>query len=363
MDVRIDGLGRGSFAHEGTRPERTAITKNKFYFLPLLASTMLTLGFWAQPAFAHEPPEILPTQLDFDASPAPKKCNDEESFRRILGAWVGAELLREDAERRLVVRIASSAKGGKRADVSLVDAQGVVVAERHTPYLRTTECHKVLWEVAYHAATMLGAFEATPPKEPIACPTCPPIQPTPPRSLERRLPTFAPLRLPVPTIPLSPAPPRFFVGLGAFVGSGIFEKLNAGPRMLLGFVPFRRFTQIHLEWETSWTAQTFQSVRVQAVPLVGSACWVRGIVRFCGGVATTILVSNEISKYDSLHVMFGPNVLMGTEFFNHGPFSIRADVFGRVAIAERTFGLATTARQEAVPFNAGVALMAFAASD
>jgi hypothetical protein len=210
---------------------------------------------------------------------------------------------------------------------------------------------------------MLGAFEAAPPKEPVTCPTCPPIQPTPPRPLERPRPTFAPLRLSTSTIPLSPAPPRFFIGFGAFVGSGIFEKLNAGPRMLLGFVPFRRFPQIHLEWETSWSAQTLQSVRVQAIPVIGSACGVRARVRFCGGIATTILLSNEISKYDSLHLMFGPNVLIGTEFFNHGPFSIRADVFGRIAIAERTFGSATTALQEAVPFTAGFAFMAFGAID
>lgn len=254
LDVRIDGLGRGSFAHEGTRPDRTAITKNKFLFLKLCVTSILSVMCRVQPALAHDPPAIQPTQLDFDASSAPKKCRDDVSFRLILDAWVPPKLLREDAERRLVVRIQSSSTGGKRADVSLIDGEGVVVAERHTSYTAKMECHKVLWETAYDAARVLGAFEPPPPKEPIRCPICPLTISCPTCPV---CPTCRQLRVPAPIMPLSPAPVRFFAGLGGFVSSGIFSELRAGPVVLLGLVPFRRLPQVHLEWETSWTTQPF----------------------------------------------------------------------------------------------------------
>lgn len=319
---------------------------------------MLTLVFWAQPAFAHEPPVILPTRLDFDSSKAPKKCNDEEGFRGNLLAWVPADVLRAEAERRLIVRIAWSATGGKRADVSLVGAQGVVLAERHTPYATTTECFKVLWEVARDAAKILGAFEPPPPKEPVICPPSPYVPPGPSCPQCPSCPRF---RLPTPTILLSPAPPRFFVGLGAFVGSGIFSELGAGPVGLVGFVPFRHLPQAQLELESSWTTQFIDSVRVQAIPVIGSACWVRGIVRFCGGFAATILFSNQLPNQES-H-LFGPNIHFGTELFHRGSLSIRADVFGRVAAYRKSFGAKNEILDRVLPFMAGVAMMGMWAGD
>lgn len=344
-------------AHVRLGQEPTAITQNKFFFLPLLVISILTLVFWAQPAFAHEPPVILPTQLDFDASKAPKKCNDEDSFRTILSAWVPLKLLREDAERRLVVRIVWSATGGKRADVSLVDAQGVVVAEQHTPYAPTTECYKVLWEVARGAAKMLGAFEPPPPKEPMTCPTCPPASPI-------KSPSVSPT-LQCPTCPrpisLLPTPPRFFVGLGAFVGSGIFSELRSGPQVLFGLAPLSRLPQVQLELESSWTSQSIDSVRVQAIPVIGSACWVRGIVRFCGGLALTILSSNQFPNQESR--MLGPNVRMGAELFERGQLSIRADVFGRVAARQNSIGVKNEPLDRVLPFTAGMAVMGMWAAD
>lgn len=80
-------------------------------------------------------------------------------------------------------------------------------------------------------------------------------------------------------------------------------------------------------------------------------------------MATTILLSNETTNHDSLHLMFGPNIRIGTELFNHGPFSIRADVFGRVAIAERTFSAMDTALDRVLPFSAGIAVMGMWAAD
>jgi hypothetical protein len=82
-----------------------------------------------------------------------------------------------------------------------------------------------------------------------------------------------------------------------------------------------------------------------------------GIVRFCGGFATTILFSNQSSPNDPLKLMFGGNIRVGTELFNRGPFSIRADVFGRLTFAERSFGPATIAFGETTQFTAGLALL------
>ena len=346
-------LVRRRFAHGGTGHQPTSITPIGFTFYLLLAMATLSLVFWAQPAFAHNPPVIAPTRLEFDAPRAPKNCNDVTSFTSILSTLTPREVLRNDADRRLVVHIHWSSTGSKRADVSLIDAQGVTVAERHTPYAAKTECYKVLWEIAHDAAEILGAFEPPPQKEPASCPACPPSAPCPPVS---PCPAYPPLQLAALKIALPPML-HSFVGLGVFVGSGIFSKLGAGPYFLLGMVPSPRLSQLNVEFEGAWTSQTSESLRMHSVPLVGSLCWVRGIVRFCGGFATTISFSNQSPPNDPLQLMFGGNFRVGTELFNHGPLSIRADVFGRFAFAERRFGAATVTLEQPTPFAAGLAVM------
>jgi hypothetical protein len=157
-------------------------------------------------------------------------------------------------------------------------------------------------------------------------------------------------------------PYRSYIGIGAVVSSGISSELGFGPYMMLGFVPSRRLSQLHIEFEGSWTSQsspsstTSESIRLHSIPLVGSFCWVRGIVRFCGGLATTIFFSNQSSINNELHVMFGGNFRVGTELFVRGPFSIRADVFGRIAFAQRWFANGV-AFDGATPFAAGLAVL------
>jgi hypothetical protein len=99
-------------------------------------------------------------------------------------------------------------------------------------------------------------------------------------------------------------------------------------------------------------------VRAHSFPLVGSLCLVRGIVRFCGGLATTIFFSNQSLPNDELHLMFGGNFRVGTELLTHGPLSIRADVFARFAFAERRFGKATMTIDDPTPIAAGLAVIA-----
>ncbi|MBK9266966.1 MAG: hypothetical protein IPM54_45225 [Polyangiaceae bacterium] len=295
---------------------------------------------------------ILPTQLDFDASRAPKVCNDADGFASLLGGWVPKGVLRENAERRLVVRIRWTPTGGKRAEVSLVDAQGAVVAERHAEYEAAAECHFVLHDAARSAAQLLGAFEPPPPKEPVICPVCPPSAPSPPT---RPLPTSPPPAPPVPTITHAPTLHRSSFGIGALIGSGIHSGLGGGPYMLLSYAPWRQWSHVHVEFEGSWTSQTSESIRTHAIPLVGSLCLVRGVVRFCGGLATTVFYSKQSPIHDELHLMVGGNVRIGTELFVRGPFAIRADVFGRLAFAR--FGNATMAIDDPNRFAAGLAVM------
>ncbi|MBK9262126.1 MAG: hypothetical protein IPM54_20270 [Polyangiaceae bacterium] len=297
---------------------------------------------------------IPPTRLDFDASRAPKKCNDADAFDSILGAWVPNGVLREDAERRLVVRIRWTPTGGKRVEVSLFDAQGAVVAERLTEHPATAECYFVLHGAAQDAAELLGAFEPPPPKEPVICPVCPPSAPSPPT---RPLPTSPPPAPPVPTITHAPTLHRSSIGIGAFVGSGIHSGLGGGPYVLLSYAPWRHWSHVRIEFEGSWTSQTSESIRTHAIPLVGSLCLVRGAVRFCGGLATTALYSKQLPIHDELHLMIGGNVRIGTELFVRGPFAVRVDVFGRLAFVERRFGGATLALDVPTPFAAGLAVL------
>ncbi len=293
---------------------------------------------------------IAPTRLDFDASRAPKKCNDFESFDSTVSAWVPGTVWRDDAERRLVVRIRWSSTGGKRADVELVNAEGITLAERHQDFPASMECHKVLWLAAFDAAQLVGAFEPPPPKEPVTCPAPPPCPSCPPT---HSCPRYAPPMLPTPT----PAPHRSFIGIGAFVGSGIHSRLGFGPHLLLGFIPSSRLPALHVEFEAAWTSQASESIRMHSIPLVGSLCLVQGILRFCGGLATVMVYSNPTVANETLNILFSGNFRVGTEFPVRGPFSIRADVFGRLAFAQRRFGKTPVALDEPTPFAAGLAVM------
>jgi hypothetical protein len=135
----------------------------------------------------------------------------------------------------------------------------------------------------------------------------------------------------------------FFIGLGAFVGPGIFSKLAAGPYLLMGFAPSPRLPW-QVEFEGGWISQssdsttTTPSLRAHAFPLVGSLCLVRGIVRFCGGLATVIVYSNQSPANEALDLLSGGNFRVGTDLYVDGALSIRADVFGRFAFAHRRFG-------------------------
>lgn len=247
----LRGLVRRTVAHVDKGHEPTRVLKNRSNFFLALVAALLSTVFSMPPAFGHDPPVIAPTQLDFDASHAPQNCNDVDTFSSSLEVWVPRTTWRDDADHRLIVRIQWSS-GHKEADVSLVDTQGVTLGKWHEAYAAETECHYVLWIAARHAAELLGAFEPPPPKEPPTPPTpCPTFTAVTPCPTARPCLSCPPLRRFVPTERALPMPYRFTFGIGAFVGSGIYSKLNGGPYILFGFIPSRRLPELAVEFEGS----------------------------------------------------------------------------------------------------------------
>lgn len=153
-------------------------------------------------------------------------------------------------------------------------------------------------------------------------------------------------------------PPSFFVQHHQHQDRKLqhFSKLITGLSLLFGFVPSSRLSPMHIEFKSSWTSQTLQSIRALH-PIDASFCWVQRIVRFCGGLSTTILFSNPSRTNDELHFQLGGNLRIGTELFHHGPFSIRADIFGRAVLARRPLGKTLGVTDEPTPFAGGVAVM------
>lgn len=101
---------------------------------------------------------------------------------------------------------------------------------------------------------------------------------------------------------------------------------------------------------------------MDAVPVVGSLCWVRGIVRFCGGLATTFYYFNELS-HDELHGTFAGNFRIGTEWFVWDSVSLRADIFGRMGSSQPSIGTTIATTDMPTPFAAGLAVMGLWSSD
>lgn len=134
-------------------------------------------------------------------------------------------------------------------------------------------------------------------------------------------------------------PPSFFVQHHQHQDRKLqhFSKLITGLSLLFGFVPSSRLSPMHIEFKSSWTSQSSQSIRAHSIPIDASFCWVQRIVRFCSGLSTTILFSNQSLANDALLLQLGGNLHVGTELFHHGPFSIRADIFGRIVFAPRPF--------------------------
>jgi len=331
-------------AHVDVGWKRNGIPKKSFSAFIFFVMVVLGVVLPTRMTFAHDAPTIAPTRLDFDARQMPKACNDDTTFRTLLANWVKGDVLSDQADRQLSVRIHRSPTGAKLADVKLVDTAGATIGEYHERFAVKIECHRVLYETAAAAAKLLGAFNEPPPPEP--CPICPP----PPAPVEPvRCPScpvaaIAPPRIKFPVMPRR----RAFMSAGVFFGTGITREGAIGPYGMLGFVLTRHVPSLQFEFSGAWSTQTLpQSTRdgdvlhADTVPVAGSLCYSRYVFRICGGLAATFFVvngTNPVPSNDEFRMTVGANLQLGTEFEVTGPFSIRSDVFARLRFAERSFG-------------------------
>ena len=307
----------------------------------------LVLVALERPAFAHDAPAITPTRLDFDASQAPKRCNDPATFDALLGNWVLKDALGA-GDRVLRVRIRRAPTGGKLTDVTLVDAAGATLAEHHERFSVNSECHQVLYESARAAARLLGAFE--PPRPPEPCPVCPacpacPSCPPPPVAEPARCP-------PCPTLKTPPIVRRAYFGAGVFLGVGLTHVPRFGPKVSLGFVPIASAPRVRVEIDGAWApyaSTTSNTLRGTMVPLFGSLCVAPAALRLCGGPVTTFF----LSEHDAMHITLAASLRLGAEFEIAGPFSIRIDAFVLLPFWKRTFGHELGARDAEHSLAAG----------
>ncbi|MBK9259929.1 MAG: hypothetical protein IPM54_08855 [Polyangiaceae bacterium] len=327
-------------------------------------------------AFALDAPAIAPTQLDFDASRAPKSCNNDVTFKELLEIRVPANVLKPDAARRLIVRIHRSPRGQKLVDVTLVDATGTTLAEHHQPFGVREECHRVLYEAARTAAKLLGAFKKPPPPEP--CPTCPacpscadcPASSAPAQPLPRRVaPAQPPPRKVAPAQsrpqpPPSTPPRRASVMAGALLATGITSQGTAGPFVGVSVVPSSHFPRFHVEFGGAWlppmqvTSKTRAGYRMDIVPLFGSICHARHVFRFCGGIASTFYDAQRADGamgHDGLRVTLAGVARLGAELDVAGAFSMRVDTYMLTRFWRRTFGNEWAAFDDPSPIALGVA--------
>lgn len=342
-----------------------------------VAAVLLVHTTFAQNAAVH-----TPVQLVFDAASAPKNCNDQVEFGAILGRLFHGDMFSRDtsprdtsprdtlptgADRRLDVRIRRSPTGGKLVDVTLTDAAGTLLGEHHERYGVKIECHKILDDTADASAHLLGAFEKPPAPEP--CPVCPLASPVTVRAP-------CPVCVPCPTCP---APQRFpqiaqgvlisrrpSFGAGVFFGTGITAIGAVGQHFSVGFVPWIQFPRLHVEIDGAWAPQTLPTgkglevLHVNMIPVAGSLCYSRDVLRLCGGLAGTFFSADDSAPGgfgDEQHTKFATHVRMGTEFEITHSFSIRMDFFGLLRFAQYTTGNALTSLDELPPLAGGMAVM------
>jgi hypothetical protein len=86
----------------------------------------------------------------------------------MLVTHVGIARLEPPASRVLEVRIARGAGSGYAVDLAIKDPEGHVLTPDHTEYPGKVSCFEVVYNTAYRAAVLMGAFKL--PDEPSASP-------------------------------------------------------------------------------------------------------------------------------------------------------------------------------------------------
>ncbi|HRI70916.1 MAG TPA: hypothetical protein PK156_42070 [Polyangium sp.] len=289
---------------------------------------------------AQDIPIIPPTRVDFDATSAPKSCQDKVTFGAILGDWLPNGVVTDDAARRIVVRLRRTNRS-TLADVTLVAADGTVVDKHHEPFGAKEECHKILYDTARAVARLLGAFEKPPPKTPMTCPVSPPISsPTCPTC-----PVCPALVRPAPRMTIAaPATHRFFVGAGVFYGMGLQSGQFPGPQLSLGFVPVQQWPRMRIEFDGAWApnaASTSTAFRGNMIPFFGSICYAPAGFRLCSGIVSTLFIGkklDQVSASDDMGLSLAASFRMGAEFEMSDRFSVRLDGFVLLPLGIRGVG-------------------------
>lgn len=340
-------------------PNKSSI--RMIFFVMAVLSVVLP----AKTTFAHDALVVPPTRLEFDAAGGvPRSCNDGATFRALLVNWVPHDVLSSEAARQLSVRIRRSPLGGKLVDVTLSESAESEPIEEHRTFAKQTECHKVLYETARVAARLLGALEKPPEPEPLLCPVCPtaPECPAAPACPILEAPRKTPQTAPMATEPTR----RAFFGAGLFLGAGFTDETVVGPHFFLGFVPSRYAPSIHLEVAGAWTLQTIPkssgpgSLDVHVVPIFGSLCYSRSVLRLCSGLTTTFFQAKSadlLPGTDESRTTLAGHVRMGAEFGIAGPFAIRVDAFAMLRFWQRSYGNELATLDARRPFGAGAAVM------
>jgi hypothetical protein len=369
----LDGLrwvcrrwGRRRAAHDAQGCKPIEISKASSTVLPFFLTLALAAVLPPRAAFAHDAPAISPTRLEFDASQAPKSCNDQLEFESILANWVPREVMSSEADRRLVVRIRRSPMGVKSVGVMLLDAAGKTLDEHRERFDARLECYRVLYKTALASANLLGAFKKPPPAEPCpACPVCPSCRPPPREERARFLAsTPPPPRMIMPLqSPTLPPMRRAFLGAGVFLGMGVRLAQAFGPQISLGFVPLARVPHLHIEIEGAWAPNALSKSSVlprDMIPLFSSLCYAPSALRLCSGLVTTFFLAegpHSTPENDALHMTLAASLRLGMEFEVAGPFSIRLDGFTLMRFWGRSYGSELAAVDHLNPFAAGMAAM------
>lgn len=359
--------------HDEIGREPIGILKKSSTHRTIYLAVAMLAGLPVRTAVADDAPTLAPTRLEFDATSAPKNCNDDVTFGQLLTKWAPALVVTPDADRRLVVRIRRAPAGEKLVDVTLTDAAGTTVAEHRKRFAATAECHKVLYDTAFKAAKLLGAHEEPPPQEP--CPAAPPPpEPSPPSPPVEPAPCPACFAVPLPPLrrrndtPLQWLPPpspmrRTFVAGGIFIGMGNGPVPFVGPLVSLGFAPSARVPELRLEIDGAWAPYaSLQSseLRGDMIPLFGSLCYAPSALRLCSGLVTTFFLvdrSRVAPENDTAHLTVAASLRLGAEFEIAEPFSIRLDAFALVPLWGQMFGNEMRTLDDENSFAAGGVVM------
>jgi hypothetical protein len=188
-----------------------------FRSLAAMSSSLLLLV----PLPAHAEGGIF-VALDFATDPALPDCPSAADFRRDVVRQLGRDPFRDDAPRRLVVRLTAS--GARTAGrVEWRDAHDEWEGER-TFSSRSDSCVQMSRAMALATAIqiqLLARLGVSPPGKPVAEPPAPPPETQPP-DVPAAVATTAP---PAP----APKEPALAVGVGA----GVIGDLGAGPAFVL----------------------------------------------------------------------------------------------------------------------------------